>query len=143
MRIYEIMFISDPRIPEEQRELGVEKVKTLIEEKVNGVVEKVDRWGVRKLAYMLPKSKLTEGDYTVILFRAEGGDLEPLENLFQVTPEYIRKQIVRREDMEKEERKKMLLKRKNGTLGIEEEVIVEEAVSEDAEPEFDVEEKGE
>jgi small subunit ribosomal protein S6 len=137
------MFISDPRIPEEQRELGVEKVKTLIEEKVNGVIEKVDRWGVRKLAYTLPKSKLTEGDYTVILFRAEGSDLEPLENLFQVTPEYIRKQIVRREDIEKEERKKMLLKRKNGTLGIEEEVIVEEAVSEDAEPEFDVEEKGE
>jgi small subunit ribosomal protein S6 len=136
------MFISDPRIPEDQRELGVEKVKQTIEEKVNGVVEKVDRWGMRKFAYMLPKSKLTEGDYTVILFRADGGDLEPLENLFQVTPEYIRKQIVRREDIEKEERKKILQGRKNGGLEIEEEIVVEETVPEE-EPEFDVEEKGE
>jgi small subunit ribosomal protein S6 len=136
------MFISDPRVPEDQRELGIEKVKKTIEEKVNGVIEKVDRWGVRKLAYTLPKSKLTEGDYTVILFRAEGGDLDPLENLFHVTPEYIRKQIVRREDIEKEERKKILQSRKNGGLEIEEEVVVEETVSEE-EPEFDVEEKGE
>ncbi len=142
MRIYELMFISDPRVPEDQRELGIEKVKKTIEEKVNGVIEKVDRWGVRKLAYTLPKSKLTEGDYTVILFRAEGGDLDPLENLFHVTPEYIRKQIVRREDIEKEERKKILQSRKNGGLEIEEEVVVEETVSEE-EPVFDVEEKGE
>jgi len=142
VRIYELMFISDPRIPEEQRELGIEKVKQTIEEKVNGVVEKVDRWGVRKLAYTLPKTKLTEGDYTVILFRADGGDLEPLENLFHVTPEYIRKQIVRREDIEKEERKKLLQSRNNGGLEIEEEITVEE-VSSDEEPEFDVEEKGE
>ena len=48
MRIYELMFISDPRVPEDQRELGIEKVKKTIEEKVNGVIEKVDRWGVRK-----------------------------------------------------------------------------------------------
>ena len=84
MRIYELMFITDPRLPEEQREEGVERVKQLIEERVNGKVEKVDRWGIRKLAYILPKSKLDEGDYTVILFRADGADLEPLENLFHV-----------------------------------------------------------
>ena len=64
------------------------------------------------------------------------------KNLFHVTPEYIRKQIVRREDIEKEERKQILQSRKNGGLEIEEEVVVEETVSEE-EPEFDVEEKGE
>ena len=145
MRIYELMFITDPRLPEEQREEGVERVKTVIEERVNGKVEKVDRWGIRKLAYTLPKSKLDEGDYTVILFRADGSDLEPLENLFHVSPEFIRKQIVRREDIEKEERKKMIQNRLNGTVEIEEtsEEVVEEFVQEDAEPEFDVEEKGE
>lgn len=145
MRIYELMFITDPRLPEEQREEGVERVKKLIEERVNGKVEKVDRWGIRKLAYILPKSKLEEGDYTVILFRADGSDLEPLENLFQVSPEFIRKQIVRREDIEKQERKKIIQNRVNGTVEIEEtsEEVVEEAVTEEAEPEFDVEEKGE
>ncbi|MDN5359952.1 MAG: small subunit ribosomal protein [Thermotogaceae bacterium] len=145
MRIYELMFITDPRLPEEQREEGVEKVKKVIEERVNGKVEKVDRWGIRKLAYTLPKSKLEEGDYTVILFRADGSELEPLENLFQVSPEFVRKQIVRREDIEKEERKKVIQNRLNGTVEIEEpaEEVVEEVVQEDSEPEFDVEEKGE
>ncbi|MFP4461368.1 MAG: 30S ribosomal protein S6 [Thermotogota bacterium] len=145
MRIYELMFITDPRLPEEQREEEVEKVKKVIEERVNGKVEKVDRWGVRKLAYILPKSKLEEGDYTVILFRADGSDLEPLENLFHVSPEFIRKQIVRREDIEKEERKKIIQNRLNGNVEIEEttEQVVEEVTAEDAEPEFDVEEKGE
>jgi small subunit ribosomal protein S6 len=145
VRIYELMFITDPRLPEEQREEGVEKVKKVIEERVNGKVEKVDRWGIRKLAYTLPKSKLEEGDYTVILFRADGSELEPLENLFQVSPEFVRKQIVRREDIEKEERKKVIQNRLNGTVEIEEpaEEVVEEVVQEDSEPEFDVEEKGE
>lgn len=145
MRIYELMFITDPRLPDEQREEGVERVKKVIEERVNGKVEKVDRWGIRKLAYTLPKSKLDEGDYTVILFRADGSELEPLENLFHVSPEFIRKQIVRREDIEKEERKKVIQNRLNGTVEIEEtsEEVVEEVVQEDAEPEFDVEEKGE
>ena len=145
MRIYELMFITDPRLPEEQREEGVERVKQLIEERVNGKVEKVDRWGIRKLAYILPKSKLDEGDYTVILFRADGADLEPLETLFHVSPEFVRKQIVRREDIEREERKKMLQHRLNGTVEIEEttQEVEEEVIAGDVEPEFDVEEKGE
>ncbi len=141
MRIYELMYITDPRIPEDAREAGVEKVKSVIEEKVGGTIEKIDRWGVRKLAYKLPKTKLTEGDYTVILFRSEGTSLSPLENLFQVTPEFVRKQIVRREDIEKAERTEMLKRRKEGTVEVEETVeVVENA--ETTEPEFEVE-KGE
>lgn len=138
MRIYELMYITDPRIPEEAREAGVEKVKKVIEEKVGGTIEKIDRWGVRKLAYKLPKSKLTEGDYTVILFRSEGTSLSSLENLFQVTPEFIRKQVVRREDIEKLERAEMLKKRREGTAEVEETVEVVE-VTENEEPEFEVE----
>jgi len=139
------MFITDPRLPEEQREAAVEKVSMFIEEKVSGKIEKVDRWGIRKLAYILPKSKLDEGDYTVVLFRSEGSQLDPLENLFQVSPEYIRKQIVRREDIEKQERKKLIQNRKNGTVEIEENVEgqVEQVSTEEIEPEFDVEDKGE
>ncbi|HQC37309.1 MAG TPA: 30S ribosomal protein S6, partial [Thermotogota bacterium] len=59
------MFIADPRVDEEGREALVEKVKKVITEKAVGTIEKVDRWGIRKLAYKLPKTKLTEGDYTV------------------------------------------------------------------------------
>ncbi len=144
MRIYELMFFSDTNFPEEERDAGVEKVKKLIEERVNGVIEKVDRWGVRKLAYTLPKSKMKEGDYCVVLFRAEGNMLEPLENLFHVTPMFVRKQIVRRDDIEKAERQKLIKNRKRGDLEIEEESREEKTPeAPETEPEFDVSEKGE
>ena len=113
MRIYEIMFIADPRVDEEGREALVEKVKKVITEKAAGTIEKVDRWGIRKLAYKLPRTKLTEGDYTVVLFRSNGEQLKEIDVLFQVTPELIRKQIVRREDLEKKERKEWLKTRDN------------------------------
>ncbi len=113
MRIYEIMFIADPRVDEEGREALVEKVKKVITEKAAGTIEKVDRWGIRKLAYKLPRTKLTEGDYTVVLFRSIGEQLKDIDVLFQVTPELIRKQIVRREDLEKKERKEWLKTRDN------------------------------
>jgi len=107
------MFIADPRVDEEGREALVEKVKKVITEKAAGTIEKVDRWGIRKLAYKLPRTKLTEGDYTVVLFRSIGEQLKDIDVLFQVTPELIRKQIVRREDLEKKERKEWLKTRDN------------------------------
>ncbi|HOX64356.1 MAG TPA: 30S ribosomal protein S6 [Thermotogota bacterium] len=113
MRIYELMFIADPRVDEEGRAALVEKVQKVIVEKAAGTIEKVDRWGIRKLAYKLPRTKLTEGDYTVVLFRSNGEKLQEIDVLFQVTPELIRKQIVRREDLEKKERKEWLKTRDN------------------------------
>ncbi|HPE69000.1 MAG TPA: 30S ribosomal protein S6 [Thermotogota bacterium] len=142
MRIYEIMFIVDPRIPEEEREKAVEKVQNNIVERVRGTIEKVDRWGIRKLAYKLPKSKLNEGDYSVILFRSGGEKLDDLRTLFQVTPELIRFQIVRRFDMEKEERKQLLKNRGKDSVEVVEEVEIEQAIPpEELEPEFEVEDE--
>jgi len=146
LRIYEVMFITDPRIPEESREAAVEKVKKVIETRVAANIEKVDRWGIRKLAYKLPKTKLTEGDYTVIQFRCDGSNLGELNNLFTVTPEFVRKQIVRRTDIEKIERKEMLKARLEKAVDVEESVNETLSVdkienSEKAEPEFEVEEK--
>ena len=103
LRIYETMFIMAPDIPQETREEIVEKVKKLIEEKIGGKIENVDRWGVRKLAYKI--KQYTEGDYTVLLFRAPGDKVGELEYFFRVTPEVFRWQTCRRFDLEKKERK--------------------------------------
>jgi small subunit ribosomal protein S6 len=134
------MFIADPRVDEAAREGLVERVQKVIMEKANGKIEKTDRWGIRKLAYKLPKTKLTEGDYTVILFRADGENLKEIDNIFQVTPELIRKQVVRREDLEKKERKEWLKTRDNP---VEEIITVSEGShemkEEVIEPVFEVE----
>lgn len=145
MRLYELMYITDPRIAEDAREAGVEKVKKVIVEKLGAKIEHVDRWGIRKLAYKLPKTKLTEGDYTVVLFRSDGKNMNELLNLFQVTPEFVRKQIVRREDLEKKERKEILKARMEKAGRVEEEDLKNSDPSleanDSAEPKFNVEDK--
>ncbi|MEJ5229710.1 MAG: 30S ribosomal protein S6 [Pseudothermotoga sp.] len=102
-RIYESMFIIDPRLKVEEREALVEKVKNIIVERVKGNIQTVNRWGIRKLAY--PISHQVEGDYTVLLFKAPSTDLDKLEEFFRVTPQILRWQTFRREDLEKKERK--------------------------------------
>ncbi|OAA30128.1 30S ribosomal protein S6 [Kosmotoga arenicorallina S304] len=104
-RIYETMFIVSPQLDEEQRNDLAEKVKNYIEERVGGEIEKFDRWGMRKLAYRVRKG-FTEGDYTLILFRADPEKVNVLERLFNITPDIFRWQTFRREDLEKEEKKK-------------------------------------
>ena len=103
LRVYETVFIMDPTMPEEEREKLVERVKNIIEERVKGKIENVDRWGVRKLAYKI--NKFFEGDYTVILFRAPGDTVNNLEEFYRITPEIFRWQTFRRFDIEKKERK--------------------------------------
>jgi len=102
-RIYESMFIIAPNIPEVDREKLVERVKSIIEERVRGKIEKVERMGLRKFAYEI--KKFSEGDYTVIYFRSDGQHLQELEEFYRVTPEIIRWQTFRRFDLEKKERK--------------------------------------
>ncbi len=103
-RIYETMFIIDPRLNSEERENLVEKIKSVIVERCRGTIQSVDRWGIRKLAY--PIAHQTEGDYTVIHFKAQPSNVDKLEEFYRVTPQVIRWQTFRREDLEKKETKK-------------------------------------
>lgn len=103
-RIYETMFIVVPTLDEEERENVVKKVQDFIQERLEGKIDNVDRWGIRKLAFKV--KKFTEGDYTVILFRASPEKLNQLENFYHITQEIFRWQTFRREDLEKKERKK-------------------------------------
>ncbi len=103
MRIYETMFIIDPRLNEQEREALVEKVKSIITERVAGQIREINRWGLRRLAY--PIAHQTEGDYTVIMFAADPSNLNKLEEFYRVTPQIIRWQTFRREELEKKEKK--------------------------------------
>ncbi|MGE0033804.1 MAG: 30S ribosomal protein S6 [Pseudothermotoga sp.] len=103
MRIYETMFIIDPRMSEEEREALVEKIKGIITERVSGQIREVNRRGLRRLAY--PIAHQTEGDYTVIMFTADPANVNKLEEFYRITPQIIRWQTFRREDLEKKEKK--------------------------------------
>ncbi|MBN2253579.1 MAG: 30S ribosomal protein S6 [Kosmotogaceae bacterium] len=106
-RIYETMFIVSPKLDEEERNAMAEKVRDYIVERVGGTIEKFDRWGIRKLAYRVAKG-FSEGDYTVIQFRAEPETVDILERFYGITPDVFRWQTFRREDLEKAEKKASL-----------------------------------
>ena len=109
IRIYETMFIVSPRLDEESRNSMAEKVRDYIVERVGGTIEKFDRWGIRKLAYRVTKG-FSEGDYTVIQFKADSESVDILEKFYGITPEIFRWQTFRREDLEKAEKKALLKK---------------------------------
>uniref|UniRef100_A0A7V3RE01 Small ribosomal subunit protein bS6 n=1 Tax=Mesoaciditoga lauensis TaxID=1495039 RepID=A0A7V3RE01_9BACT len=99
MKIYETLFIVDPTLDEEARNKLVDRVKNQIEEKMGGQIRKVDRWGVRQLAFRI--GKFFEGDYTIILFDSDPSKVKTLEDMYRVIPEIFRHLTVRREDIEK------------------------------------------
>ena len=66
MRTYDIVLITQPDLDEASVTALVDKVKTWLGE-ANAVVESVDIWGKRRLAYTIKKHR--EGIY--ILFKAQ------------------------------------------------------------------------
>lgn len=73
MTNYEVMFVINPTLEDEKKDATVETVKEIIA--ADGVVGKVDVWGMRKLAY--PIQKVEEGYYVVVEF--EGNPTLPKE----------------------------------------------------------------
>jgi small subunit ribosomal protein S6 len=94
MRKYETIFILHPSLDEEAVKANVEKFKGVIENG-GGVVENVDNWGRRKLAYEI--SKVNEGYYTLINFNAESELPKELDRMFRISDSVIRHIIVKDE----------------------------------------------
>ncbi len=104
-RIYETLFIISPDLEDEQRDEVAERIKTFIEDRMNGNIKSLERWGKRRLAYRVRKG-FYEGDYTLILFEADPEKVIDLEKYYKIIPEIFRWQTFRREDLEKAESKK-------------------------------------
>ncbi len=94
MRKYEAMFILTPDLEEEMRNNLIEKFKTIVE--TNGEVEKVDEWGIKKLAYEINKYK--EGYYVVMNFKADVELPKELERNFRIADHVMRYLVVSLED---------------------------------------------
>ena len=61
---YEVLYVLNPNLTEEETQAIVEKFKTLIEQNVT--VDEMEEWGKRKLAYEI--NYLTEGYYVLVKF---------------------------------------------------------------------------
>ncbi|MGE5627085.1 MAG: 30S ribosomal protein S6 [Solirubrobacterales bacterium] len=94
MRKYETIFILHPSLDEEAVKANVEKFKGVIENG-GGVIENVDFWGKRKLAYEI--KKVNEGYYTLINFNADPELPKELDRIFRITDTIVRHIIVNNE----------------------------------------------
>ena len=87
---YEVVFIMDGRLPEEQVAALTEKFKTLVEQ--NSTAMEVEEWGKRKLADAI--NYITEGYYVLISFTSAPDFPKELDRILGITDGIIRSMIV-------------------------------------------------
>jgi small subunit ribosomal protein S6 len=110
MRVYEELFIMKPDSPEEEVDGYIDQIKNVITSG-KGTVDKVDKWGVRKLAYRV--SKYHEGLYVLVVFSSTPELVHEIERRMRVTDSVIKFITVRIDEKLKkiEKRKKSRDKR--------------------------------
>lgn len=74
MREYELMFVVDPRLSDEEVVALSQDFQKMITDE-GGIIAKEESWGKRKLAY--PIKKLNEGHYVLLYVQSE--DSSPFE----------------------------------------------------------------
>jgi small subunit ribosomal protein S6 len=103
-RTYEILFIADPNLGEAE----VDTLTTTVQgyaEKEGGAVTKVEKWGKKRLAYLIGKHR--EGSYVLLSVDGEARMVSEIERRIRVTDGVIKHITVRvDEDLRKAERRK-------------------------------------
>lgn len=97
MKAYELLLLLNPSLDEESRAAVLDKVQGVITAD-GGVVDNLDPWGKRKLAFEI--EKMTEGDYVLIDFHTTPAAIAELDRVLHITDSVVRYMIVRREDKE-------------------------------------------
>lgn len=84
---YETVVVVDAMIPDESITSEFDAVKSLIEKE--GKLVKLDRWGKRKLAYVIRKR--THGEYAVFYYEAGSGAIAAeLDKRFRINENILR-----------------------------------------------------
>lgn len=86
---YEVLYIIDATIGEEETKAIVEKFKAMVEE--NGTLNGIDEWGKRRLAY--PINDLPEGYYVLMTFDAKPELPAELDRVLGITDGILRSLI--------------------------------------------------
>jgi small subunit ribosomal protein S6 len=92
MRRYEIMFILDPSLPEEEIDQLNREVEALVR-KGGGEVDSVEKMGRRKLAYEVDRRG--DGFYVLFTVSADGAIVREVERRFRVLDQVMRYLTVR------------------------------------------------
>ena len=89
---YELMYIINPNLSEEETAAVVEKFKALVEQ--NGTLEEMEEMGKRKLAYEI--KYISEGYYVLVKFTSGPDFPAELDRVLGITDGILRSLITRR-----------------------------------------------
>ncbi len=89
---YELVFIVRPDVSEEQLEAAVEGVSRFITSR-EGVVDEVEQWGRKRLAY--PIRHHNEGSYVLTRFQFTPEQNHELETSLRISEDVIRHLLIR------------------------------------------------
>jgi small subunit ribosomal protein S6 len=95
MRNYEIMFIVNPTAPEDE----IDKINSQIENIITaggGKVQKMEKMGKRRLAYVVDKQR--EGYYVLFVIEANGDIVKECERRLRVMDSVIKYLTVRTDE---------------------------------------------
>lgn len=88
-----MLYIIDASYADEAKDALVKKFEDLVTSN-GGVVEKTDRWGLKKLQY--PINYKSEGYYVLMSFEAEKTLVQELKRIVGITDGIIRRLITKR-----------------------------------------------
>ena len=91
---YELMYIINPNLSEEETAAVVEKFKTLVEQ--NGTLDEMEEMGKRKLAYEI--NYISEGYYVLVKFTSAPEFPAELDRVLGITDGVMRSLITLRVD---------------------------------------------
>lgn len=95
MKKYELVYVLQPNLEEEAKNVVLNKVKDIIESR-NGQVDKIDTWGNKKLAYEI--KKFTEGYYVLAHFTSDIDAPKEIDRNLKINETVIRHMIVNIEE---------------------------------------------
>jgi small subunit ribosomal protein S6 len=87
MRAYESIFVLKPELNDKKVDEQVEKVRGFIE-KSGGRVIIVEKWGKKKLAYLIKKNRF--GIYILVRFESEPALISNLQRNYKLNEDIIR-----------------------------------------------------
>ena len=92
MTKYEMLYILDASLSDEAKDGIIKKIEDLVN-KNGGVVEKTDRWGLKKLQY--PINYKSEGYYVLTTFEAAKTLVVEIKRIVGITDGIIRRLITK------------------------------------------------
>jgi len=103
-RVYEILFIADPNLGEPEVDALTATVQGFLE-KEGAKIQKVEKWGKKRLAYLIGKHR--EGSYVLMVVEAKATVVKEVERRIRVTDGVVKFMTVRvDEELKKADRRR-------------------------------------